>query len=133
MEFIKEKLKTENYSDEKIQDYSEKYYKFVCENSTSEEEIKNNIATLVSLNKKERNKWYLQLKNKTDTWDSFLIEGYKKDIVFEDPTSEVKIGEFQCKRCKERKCTYYQLQNRSCDESMNTYITCINCGNRWKL
>ena len=30
------------------------------------------------------------------------------------------------------KCTYYQLQTRSADEPMTTFVTCINCGNRWK-
>ena len=39
---------------------------------------------------------------------------------------------FQCGRCKQRKCKYYQLQTRSADEPMTTYVTCVNCGNRWK-
>lgn len=40
---------------------------------------------------------------------------------------------FQCSRCKERKCTYYQLQTRSCDEPMTTFVTCTVCGNRWRF
>jgi transcription elongation factor S-II len=39
---------------------------------------------------------------------------------------------FQCGRCKERKTTYYQMQTRSADEPMTTFITCVNCGHRWK-
>ena len=39
---------------------------------------------------------------------------------------------FQCGRCKQRKCKYYQMQTRSADEPMTTYVTCVNCGNRWK-
>mmetsp|Transcript_26665 Transcript_26665/g.67928 ORF Transcript_26665/g.67928 Transcript_26665/m.67928 type:complete len:304 (-) Transcript_26665:396-1307(-) len=40
---------------------------------------------------------------------------------------------FQCGKCKQRKCTYYQLQTRSADEPMTTFVTCTNCGNRWKF
>lgn len=40
---------------------------------------------------------------------------------------------FRCSRCKEKKCTYTQLQTRSCDEAMTTFVTCTNCGHRWKF
>lgn len=41
-------------------------------------------------------------------------------------------GLFQCYKCKSRKTTYYSLQIRSSDEPMTNFITCTNCGNRWK-
>ncbi|KAF5477715.1 hypothetical protein F2P56_004332 [Juglans regia] len=40
---------------------------------------------------------------------------------------------FKCERCGEHKCSYYQMQTRSADESMTTYVTCVNCNNHWKL
>ena len=40
---------------------------------------------------------------------------------------------FQCSRCRERKCTYYQMQTRSADEPMTTYVTCCKCNKRWKV
>ncbi|KAK0200286.1 transcription elongation factor S-II [Desarmillaria ectypa] len=40
---------------------------------------------------------------------------------------------FQCGRCKQRKCHYRQAQTRSADEPMTTFVTCANCGNRWKF
>lgn len=40
---------------------------------------------------------------------------------------------FRCSRCKERKCTYSQLQTRSCDEPMTTFVHCTVCGNRWRF
>lgn len=40
---------------------------------------------------------------------------------------------FQCARCKQRKCRYYQKQTRSADEPMTTFVTCTVCGNRWKF
>lgn len=39
---------------------------------------------------------------------------------------------FTCRKCKSNKCTYYQMQTRSADEPMTTFVTCIECGNRWK-
>jgi len=39
---------------------------------------------------------------------------------------------FTCSRCKKSKCTYYQMQTRSADEPMTTFITCLNCGKNWK-
>jgi DNA-directed RNA polymerase subunit M/transcription elongation factor TFIIS len=41
-------------------------------------------------------------------------------------------GQFKCGKCKSKKTTYYQLQTRSADEPMTTYVTCMCCGNRWK-
>lgn len=32
---------------------------------------------------------------------------------------------FQCSKCKERKTTYFQLQTRSADEPMTTFVTCV--------
>jgi len=42
-------------------------------------------------------------------------------------------NQWKCGKCKERKCTYYQLQIRSSDEPMTTFVTCVNCGNRWNF
>ncbi|XP_051138222.1 transcription elongation factor TFIIS isoform X2 [Andrographis paniculata] len=42
-------------------------------------------------------------------------------------------NEFTCGRCKKKECTYYQMQTRSADEPMTTYVTCVNCGNHWKF
>lgn len=41
-------------------------------------------------------------------------------------------GIFKCGKCKSKKTTYYQLQTRSADEPMTTYVTCVSCGQRWK-
>ncbi len=49
----------------------------------------------------------------------------------QDTTAET--DQFKCGRCKQRKCKYYQLQTRSADEPMTTFVTCINCNNRWKF
>lgn len=48
-------------------------------------------------------------------------------------TDENYEGLFKCNKCKSKKTTYYQMQTRSADEPMTTFVTCINCTNRWKF
>jgi transcription elongation factor S-II len=39
-----------------------------------------------------------------------------------------------CSRCKKKsKCEYYQLQTRSADEPMTTFVTCLECDREWKF
>jgi transcription elongation factor S-II len=65
-------------------------------------------------------------------WKQLLDEKFKREKVMYEEKEEAMTDQFKCGRCKSRKCTYYELQTRSADEGMTTFITCINCGNRWK-
>jgi transcription elongation factor S-II len=39
-----------------------------------------------------------------------------------------------CSGCKKlSKCDYYQLQTRSADEPMTTFVACLECDKRWKF
>ncbi|KAI1892854.1 hypothetical protein AGOR_G00137810 [Albula goreensis] len=40
---------------------------------------------------------------------------------------------FICGKCKGKNCTYTQVQTRSADEPMTTFVLCNECGNRWKF
>uniref|UniRef100_A0A4W3JFI5 Transcription elongation factor n=1 Tax=Callorhinchus milii TaxID=7868 RepID=A0A4W3JFI5_CALMI len=40
---------------------------------------------------------------------------------------------FSCGKCKKKNCTYTQVQTRSADEPMTTFVVCNECGNRWKF
>nr|XP_014353065.1 PREDICTED: transcription elongation factor A protein 2 [Latimeria chalumnae] len=40
---------------------------------------------------------------------------------------------FTCGKCKKKNCTYTQVQIRSADEPMTTFVVCNECGNRWKV
>jgi len=40
--------------------------------------------------------------------------------------------QFLCTRCWKRECTYYEMQTRSADEPMTIFITCLNCGKKWR-
>ena len=62
-----------------------------------------------------------------------LIEDKKiRDANKYEPKLEASTDDFTCWKCKSKKCTYYQLQTRSADEPMTTFVTCLDCGQRWK-
>lgn len=46
---------------------------------------------------------------------------------------DVTEGAFTCNRCKSKRTTYFQLQTRSADEPMTTFVTCLDCFKRWKM
>uniref|UniRef100_A0AB39JEV1 Transcription Elongation Factor Tfiis C Domain-Containing Protein n=1 Tax=Florenciella sp. virus SA2 TaxID=3240092 RepID=A0AB39JEV1_9VIRU len=67
-----------------------------------------------------------------EKWENKLKE---KNLRIENkyfPKVEASTDNFTCSKCKSKKCTYYQLQTRSADEPMTTFVSCTYCGNRWK-
>ena len=46
--------------------------------------------------------------------------------------SSVTTDAFRCGRCGKSKCTYYQMQTRSADEPITTFVRCMVCGKRWR-
>ncbi len=68
-----------------------------------------------------------------DLWDKLLEEKRIKDENKFAPKIEASTDDFTCFKCKSKKCTFYQLQTRSADEPMTTFVTCLDCGNRWKF
>ena len=42
-----------------------------------------------------------------------------------------KSSDLKCGKCGLRNCTYNQLQTRSADEPMTTFVMCNECGNRY--
>ena len=85
-----------------------------------------------------------------DKWNKLIKELKIKNDNKYTPKIEASTDDYECYKCmsdektkalKENRlanreeytqCTYYQLQTRSADEPMTTFITCIKCGTRWK-
>jgi DNA-directed RNA polymerase subunit M/transcription elongation factor TFIIS len=67
-----------------------------------------------------------------EKWSSLLKDKSKRDAVRYEVRTEIATDIYQCGRCKKSMCTYYQLQTRSSDEPMTTFVTCLNCQKRWK-
>ena len=40
---------------------------------------------------------------------------------------------FKCRGCDSKNCSYYQMQIRSADEPMTSFVTCIDCDNNWRV
>lgn len=67
-----------------------------------------------------------------ENWKELIDEKYKRDRVLYEIDQGGATDDFKCSRCKQRKCTYYELQTRSADEPMTVFVTCLNCGKRWR-
>jgi transcription elongation factor S-II len=65
-------------------------------------------------------------------WKKMIDKKKIKDENRYTPKVEASTDNFTCWKCKSNKCTYYQLQTRSADEPMTTFVTCLDCGQRWK-
>jgi len=62
---------------------------------------------------------------------AFIEEGIKSSHLA--VAEGTKTDLLQCGKCKKRNCTYNQLQTRSADEPMTTFVMCNECGHRWKF
>lgn len=68
-----------------------------------------------------------------DKWKDLIEMKIARDKIKYDSQVDSASDEFKCPRCHQRKCSYYQLQTRSADEPMTTFVTCLNCGKNWKF
>jgi len=97
------------------------------QNTSFLEKIKNGEIDLENIPKMTPQeifpKHWEKLQEKQKATDEFLY--LKKP--------EAATDEFKCSRCKERKCTYYELQTRSIDEPMTKFVRCLVCDHRWRI
>ncbi len=47
--------------------------------------------------------------------------------------NQAETDQFKCGKCHQRKCKYYQMQTRSADEPITTFVTCMNCNHKWRF
>jgi transcription elongation factor S-II len=67
-----------------------------------------------------------------EKWDELIQIKIKRDLNKDEMKLEASTDTFTCRKCHSKKCTYYQMQTRSADEPMTTFVSCIDCGKRWK-
>jgi len=69
-----------------------------------------------------------------DLWEGVILKNQKMmNKLSEENKPKSGTNMFKCGRCKKSNCTYFQLQTRSADEPMTTFVTCLECNNRWKF
>jgi DNA-directed RNA polymerase subunit M/transcription elongation factor TFIIS len=65
-------------------------------------------------------------------WEEAIQRKMLRDKNKYETTIEAATDSFKCRKCHLNKTTYYQLQTRSADEPMTTFVTCLNCDARWR-
>ena len=95
---------------------SEYFQTFIMENAKTPENIAN-----ITQHEMYPEKWEALLSN----LHTINENTYDKQV---SVTSE-----FVCGKCKSSNYYYYQLQTRSADEPMTTFVLCLDCGKRWKF
>lgn len=65
-------------------------------------------------------------------WKDMIEQKIKRDANKYSTNIEAMTEMFTCKKCKSKRCTYYELQTRSADEPSTIFISCLDCGKHWK-
>ena len=68
-----------------------------------------------------------------DIWKDMIERKIRRDESKYSTNLEASTDMFKCRKCKSKKCTYYELQTRSADESATIFVSCLNCGKNWKM
>ena len=67
-----------------------------------------------------------------ERWKDILDNQKERNKYLYEVDKALATDAYTCGRCKKKECTYYQMQTRSADEPMTTFVTCLNCGKRWR-
>ena len=68
-----------------------------------------------------------------EKWEELIKAKYVRDKNKFEQTIEAMTDRFTCRKCRSKKCSYIQLQVRSSDEGITTYVSCLDCGQRMKF
>jgi transcription elongation factor S-II len=69
---------------------------------------------------------------KPERWAELIRQKTKRDASRFDVNIEASTDMYTCKKCRLKKCTYYEMQTRSADEPATIFVTCLDCGKHWK-
>ena len=65
-------------------------------------------------------------------WKDLLEQKMKRDANKYTNDVQASTDMFTCRKCKSKRCTYYEMQTRSADEPATLFVTCLDCGKNWK-
>ena len=97
--------------------------------------LKNN-KLLANLKKKELQPKVLAFMThqemNPELWEEYIEKKRKRDASKYTNNMQASTDMFTCRKCKSKRCTYYELQTRSADEPATIFVTCLDCGKNWK-
>jgi transcription elongation factor S-II len=68
-----------------------------------------------------------------ERWKKLIDEKIKRDEnKYNTENIQASTDMFTCRKCKSKRCTYYELQTRSADEPATIFVTCLDCGKNMK-
>ena len=67
-----------------------------------------------------------------ERWAPLILQKTKREASKYNIQIEASTDMFTCKKCRSKKCTYYELQTRSADEPATIFVTCLDCGKHWR-
>ena len=65
-------------------------------------------------------------------WAELIQQKVKRDASKFNTNIEASTDMYTCKKCRSKRCTYYEMQTRSADEPMTIFITCLYCKKHWR-
>lgn len=67
-----------------------------------------------------------------EKWNALIDAKIKRDISKYETHTESMTDMFKCSKCKSNRTTYRTAQIRSADEPETIFVTCLDCGKKWK-
>jgi transcription elongation factor S-II len=67
-----------------------------------------------------------------ELWKELIDKKIKRDANKFTTHIQASTDMFTCKKCRSKRCTYYELQTRSADEPATIFVTCLDCGKNFK-
>ena len=67
-----------------------------------------------------------------ERWSELIMQKTKRDASRFNTNIEASTDMYTCKKCRSKKCTYYEMQTRSADEPATIFVTCLDCGKHWR-
>jgi DNA-directed RNA polymerase subunit M/transcription elongation factor TFIIS len=70
----------------------------------------------------------------SDKWRQIIGDSDKTADGMYEVNAEASSDDFTCRKpkCRSKRCSYYQMQTRSADEPITTFVTCLDCGGRYR-
>jgi DNA-directed RNA polymerase subunit M/transcription elongation factor TFIIS len=65
-------------------------------------------------------------------WAELIQQKVKRDASKFNTNIEASTDMYTCKKCRSKRCTYYEMQTRSADEPATIFVTCLDCGKHFR-